>query len=77
MLHQWKDKFLKVLQKCKNTEERRAALKKAVDVLMKQVNMMQDENLKLKKGKNIFILRNCIFDNFFILLIVYWMFCSL
>lgn len=56
MLHQWKDKFLKVLQKCKNTEERRAALKKAVDVLMKQVNMMQDENLKLKKGKNIFIL---------------------
>ncbi|CAH1414445.1 unnamed protein product [Lactuca virosa] len=47
---EWKDRLLKVQQKCKKTEEARAALKKAVGLYERQFILMQDDVLKLKKA---------------------------
>ncbi|CAI9275635.1 unnamed protein product [Lactuca saligna] len=45
-----KDRLLKVQQKCKKTEDARAALKKAVGLYERQFILMQDDVQKLKKA---------------------------
>lgn len=47
---EWKDRLLKLQQKCKKTEDARAALKKAVGLYERQFTLMQDDILKLKKA---------------------------
>ncbi|KAI3502268.1 hypothetical protein L1887_30301 [Cichorium endivia] len=47
---EWKDRLLKLQQKCKKTEDARAALKKAVGLYERQFTLMQDDILKLKKS---------------------------
>ncbi|KAL4569770.1 hypothetical protein LXL04_025413 [Taraxacum kok-saghyz] len=47
---EWKDRLLKVQQKCKKTEDARAALKKAVGLYERQFTLMQDDIQKIKKA---------------------------
>ncbi|KAK1437899.1 hypothetical protein QVD17_03699 [Tagetes erecta] len=46
----WEDRFLKLQQKVKKTEDARAALKKAVGIYESQFDRMQGESQKLKKA---------------------------
>ncbi|KAL8267346.1 hypothetical protein R6Q59_004690 [Mikania micrantha] len=46
----WEDRYLKLQQKVKKSDDARAALKKAVGIYEQQFDKMQDERLKLKKA---------------------------